>query len=414
MDFKSFGFSEHIVEGISAMGYEEATPVQVQAIPLILEGRDVIGSAQTGTGKTAAFLLPLIELITKNPDRDEKIKALVIVPTRELALQIDQQFQGFAYYSPISSMPIYGGGDGRNYSDEKNALTSGVDVVICTPGRMIAHLLNDYVDLSELRYLILDEADRMLDMGFLGDILRILSYMPKDRQTMMFSATMPDKIRELARKTLRNPAEINIAVSKPADGVIQMAYVVYEEQKIPVITKLLRNKPNYRVVIFCSTKIATKQISRKLSQLGLKVGEIHSDLDQKEREQILLDYRNHKLNILAATDIIARGIDIDDIELVINFHVPSEAEDYIHRIGRTARINTEGVAITFASPDDHHKLGRIEKFLGKEIYKAKVESEFGEVPGYQPHIAPARSFHKKPFFNQRKKGSSSKNQTKKP
>lgn len=413
MNFTTFGFSEHILEGISAMGYAEATPVQEQAIPLILEGKDVIGSAQTGTGKTAAFLLPLIELITRNPNRSEKIKALVIVPTRELALQIDQQFQGFAYYSPISSMPIYGGGDGRNFSDEKNALTSGVDVVICTPGRMIAHLLNDYVDLSELQYLILDEADRMLDMGFLGDILRILSYMPKDRQTLMFSATMPVKIRELARKTLNNPSEINIAVSKPAEGVLQMVYIVFEEQKIPLITSLLRNRPDYRVVIFCSTKNATKQISKKLAQLGLKVGEIHSDLDQKEREQILLDYRNRKINILAATDIIARGIDIDDIELVVNFQVPSEAEDYIHRIGRTARINTEGVAITFASPEDHSKLGRIEKFLGKEIYKAKVAAEFGEVPDYLPNVIHRPHFKKKPF-HRNPKGPNPKNHSKKP
>lgn len=413
MNFNTFGFSEHILEGIEAMGYAEATPVQEKAIPLILERKDVIGSAQTGTGKTAAFLLPLIELITRNPNRSEKIKALVIVPTRELALQIDQQFQGFAYYSPISSMPIYGGGDGRNFSDEKNALSNGVDVVICTPGRMIAHLLSDYVDLSELQYLILDEADRMLDMGFLGDILRILSYMPKERQTLMFSATMPEKIRELARKTLKDPTEINIAVSKPADGVLQMVYIVFEEQKIPLITNLLRNRPDYRVVIFCSTKNATKQISRRLSQLGLKVGEIHSDLDQKEREQILLDYRNHKINILAATDIIARGIDIDDIELVINFQVPSEAEDYIHRIGRTARINTEGVAITFASPEDHSKLGRIEKFLGKEIYKAKVADEFGDVPDYLPNFIHKPSFRKK-TFNRNRKGPSPKNHSKKP
>lgn len=396
MLFSSFGLRDEIVEGIGAMGYEEATPVQEQAIPAILSGKDLIGSAQTGTGKTAAFLLPLIHLITSIPERDGKIKALVIVPTRELALQIDQQFQGFAYYSPISSMPIYGGGDGRIFSDEKNALVQGVDVVICTPGRMIAHLLNDYVDLSELKYLVLDEADRMLDMGFISDILRIINYLPKKRQTLMFSATMPEKIRELARKILHHPAEINIAVSKPADGVIQLVYVVHEDQKIPIINHLLKDKPNYRVVIFCSTKVSTKQISKRLKQSGLKVGEIHSDLEQKEREQILLDYRNSKINILAATDIIARGIDIDDIELVINYNVPSEPEDYIHRIGRTARINTEGVAITFAAPDDHAKLGRIEHFLGKELYKAPVDAAFGAVPDYQPSVRP----HKKPHHGQ--------------
>lgn len=395
MHFSSFGLREEIVEGIEAMGYEEATPVQEQAIPAILDGKDLIGSAQTGTGKTAAFLLPLIHLITSIPERDGKIKALVIVPTRELALQIDQQFQGFAYYSPISSMPIYGGGDGRNFSDEKNALVQGVDVVICTPGRMIAHLLNDYVDLSQLKYLVLDEADRMLDMGFISDILRIINYLPKQRQTLMFSATMPQKIRELARKILQQPSEISIAASKPADGVIQLVYVVFEEQKIPMINHLLKDKPNYRVVIFCSTKVSTKQISKRLKQSGLKVGEIHSDLEQKEREQILLDYRNSKINILAATDIIARGIDIDDIELVINYNVPSEPEDYIHRIGRTARINTEGVAITFAAPDDHAKLGRIEHFLGKELYKAPVDISFGAVPAYQPSVRPPKKPHHK-------------------
>jgi len=260
---------------------------------------------------------------------------------------------------------------------------------------MIAHLLNDYVDLSQLKYLVLDEADRMLDMGFISDILRIINYLPKQRQTLMFSATMPQKIRELARKILQQPSEISIAASKPADGVIQLVYVVFEEQKIPMINHLLKDKPNYRVVIFCSTKVSTKQISKRLKQSGLKVGEIHSDLEQKEREQILLDYRNSKINILAATDIIARGIDIDDIELVINYNVPSEPEDYIHRIGRTARINTEGVAITFAAPDDHAKLGRIEHFLGKELYKAPVDISFGAVPAYQPSVRPPKKPHHK-------------------
>lgn len=384
MLFTSFGLRDEILEGIDAMGYEEATPVQEKAIPAILSGKDLIGSAQTGTGKTAAFLLPLIHLITANPNRDSNIKAIIIVPTRELALQIDQQFQGFAYYSPISSMPIYGGGDGRIFSEEKNALIAGVDVVICTPGRMIAHLLSDYVDLSELQYLILDEADRMLDMGFIGDILRIISYLPKERQTLMFSATMPEKIRELARKTLNHPEEINIAVSKPADGVLQMVYLVFESQKIPIINHLLKDKKNYRVVIFCPTKVATRQISKQLRQSGLIVGEIHSDLEQKEREQIMLDFRNSKINILAATDIISRGIDIDDIELVINYNVPAEPEDYIHRIGRTARVKNEGVAITFAGPEDHHRLQRIERFLGKEIYRSKVDEAFGSTPEFNP------------------------------
>mgnify|MGYP001038244641 CR=1 FL=1 len=407
MTFKDFNFNEEILQAIEVMGYEKPTPIQEQAIPAILEGKDLIGSAQTGTGKTAAFVLPLLQLIANKANKsDDYIRAVVVVPTRELATQIDQQFEGFSYYTGITSIPVYGGSDGKNFIEEKNALSRGVDVVVCTPGRMIAHLNQGYVDLSRVDYLILDEADRMLDMGFMGDILRILSFMPESRQSLLFSATMPFKIRELARKILRKPTEINIAVSRPAEKVLQMAYIVFEEQKIPQITRLLHGKTNYRVLIFTETKLAARKLSDKLLRQHLDVAEIHSDLSQTEREQVLLAFRNRKINILVATNIISRGIDIEDIDLVINYNVPKEVEDYIHRIGRTARSQSEGVAITFVNPDDQFAFRAIELFLEKDIYKAKVDPEFGETPTYNPQKPnPSKPVYrkKKVFRHPRKK-----------
>ena len=371
------------MDGIESMGYETPTPIQEKAIPVILKGHDLIGSAQTGTGKTAAFLLPLIQKIITS-QQENKTRALVIVPTRELAMQIDQQMEAFSYFTSVSSIAVYGGGDGRLFSQEKKALAEGTEMVICTPGRMIAHLNGSYVDFSRVQYLVLDEADRMLDMGFYDDIMKILKYLPPKRQNLMFAATMPENIRKLANRVLQDPVETNIALSKPAEKVLQVAYSVYESQKLPLVTSLLKDRGLTSVIVFCATKIKAKQLGRQLKQAGLLARDIHSDLEQKEREQIMLEFRNRKLNVLVATDLLSRGIDIDNIDLIINYDVPQEGEDYIHRIGRTARAASEGVAITMISEDEQYKFARIEKLLEREVTKATVPEEFGEAPAYDP------------------------------
>jgi len=383
LDFSDFGFDPDLMEGISAMGFEKPTPIQEQAIPFILEGKDILGSAQTGTGKTAAFLLPVIQNIIASREAN-KTRALVIVPTRELAQQIDQHMEGFSYFTPVSSIAVYGGGDGTVFAQEKKALSEGTEMVICTPGRMIAHLHNNYVKFDSLKYLILDEADRMLDMGFFEDIMKIIQYLPKQRQNLMFAATMPSDIRKLARQVLHNPVELNIAISKPAEKILQVAYVVYETQKLPLVTHLLKEHDLKSVIVFCSTKVSAKQLGRQLKRVGLKAQDIHSDLSQKEREEIMLDFRNRKLNILVATDLLSRGIDVDNIELIVNYDVPHEGEDYIHRIGRTARAESDGVAITLISQEEQFKFGRIEKLLEKEVTKSSVPEEFGDTPEYDP------------------------------
>jgi superfamily II DNA/RNA helicase len=383
LNFSEFGFDSDLMEGISAMGFESPTPIQEQAIPAILEGKDIIGSAQTGTGKTAAFLLPVIQNIIASREAN-KTRALVIVPTRELAQQIDQHMEGFSYFTPVSSIAVYGGGDGTDFAQEKRALSEGTEMVICTPGRMIAHLNNNYVKFDSLKYLILDEADRMLDMGFFDDIMKIIQYLPKQRQNLMFAATMPNEIRKLARKVLHQPVELNIAISKPAEKILQVAYPVYEAQKLPLVTHLLKVHDLQSVIVFCSTKLSAKQLGRQLKREGLKAQDIHSDLDQKQREEIMLDFRNRKLNILVATDLLSRGIDVDNIELIINYDVPHEGEDYIHRIGRTARAELDGVAITLISEEEQYKFARIEKLLEKQVTKSTVPEEFGESPEYDP------------------------------
>jgi superfamily II DNA/RNA helicase len=383
LNFDDFGFDPSLMDGIESMGYENPTPIQEKAIPAILEGRDLIGSAQTGTGKTAAFLLPLLQQIITSP-HENKTRAVVIVPTRELAMQIDQQMEAFSYFTSVSSIAVYGGGDGRLFTQEKKALTEGTEMVICTPGRMIAHLNGSYVDFSSVQYLVLDEADRMLDMGFYDDIMKIIKHLPVKRQNLMFAATMPADIRKLANKVLRNPLEVNIAISKPAEKVLQVAYSVYESQKLPLVTSLLKDRGLTSVIVFCGTKIKAKQLGRQLIQAGLLARDIHSDLDQKERERIMLDFRNRKLNVLVATDLLSRGIDIDNIDLIINYDVPQEGEDYIHRIGRTARAASEGVAITMISQEEQYKFARIERLLEREVTKAMVPEEFGEAPEYDP------------------------------
>lgn len=383
MKFDSFGLDSRLLEGIDAIGFDKATPIQEKAIPIIIDSKDLIASAQTGTGKTAAFLLPVVHKIINSP-ASPFIKALIIVPTRELAIQIDQNLQGLSYFAPVSSIAVYGGGDGSSFERERKALSEGADIVICTPGRMISHLNMGYVKVQNLKHLILDEADRMLDMGFIDDINKIISYLPSDRQTLLFSATMPGKIKELARKILRKPEEIHMAVSTPPERIIQKAYVVYDAQKFPLVNYILKDRKLKSVLIFCSTKSSTKQLGRELKRAGYKAEDIHSDLEQSARESALLDFKSGKLNILVATDILSRGIDIEDIELVINFDVPHDGEDYIHRIGRTARAETDGIAITFINEKEQRKFLVIEELLGKTVEKAVLPSQFGEVPIYDP------------------------------
>jgi len=395
LDFKTFSLDKRLEEGIDTIGFEEATPIQEQVIPMILNGDDVIASAQTGTGKTAAFLLPIIHKIISGEENHHQVKGLIIVPTRELAVQIDQQMEGFSYFTPVSSIAVYGGTDGISYAQEKKALSDGADVIIGTPGRLIAHFNMGYVKVSDLKYLILDEADRMLDMGFYDDIMKIISYLPKKRQNLMFSATMPNKIRTLAKKVLSNPKEVNIAMSKPAEKILQIAYVVYSKQKIPLVSYLLQSKQLRSVLIFCSTKISAKELAKTLKKKGIKVADIHSDLTQDKREDALRSFKARRINVLVATDILSRGIDIEDIDLVINFDVPNDGEDYIHRIGRTARAEADGVAITLIDEDSQYKFLEIEDLLGHPLHKSQVPQELGETPEYNPKKR--RPFQKRRF-----------------
>ncbi len=383
MDFYNFGFNDDLLDGIEDMGYTTPTPVQAQVIPPIIAGKDIIAAAQTGTGKTAAFLLPVIHKLITEPHDEHSINSMIIVPTRELATQIAQTLEGVAYYTSISSIAVYGGGSGDLFARERKALATGCDIVICTPGRMISHLNMGYVKLDNLKYLILDEADRMLDMGFYDDLIKIISYMPKQRQNLMFSATMPPAMRKLANTILQNPVEINIAISKPPEQIVQQAYWVYDGQKIPLVKSILKQQQWGSVLIFCSSKMSVKQLCEELKRAKFSVDQIQSDLEQEKREQVLLDFKNHKLKILVATDILSRGIDIEDIDLVINFDVPHDGEDYIHRIGRTARAATKGTALTLVSEKEQYKFVKIEKLLGKQVTKAEIPAEFGAGPGIQ-------------------------------
>jgi ATP-dependent RNA helicase RhlE len=401
LKFSDFHFDNTLQEGLDSMGFETPTPIQEQAIPIIQGGKDLIGCAQTGTGKTAAFVLPILDKISKNPT--DKVDTLIIVPTRELALQIDQAIQGFSYFTSVSSLAIYGGSDGSVFEIERRALTEGANVIIATPGRLMAHLNMGYVKLDSLKHLILDEADRMLDMGFIDDILKITTYLPKVRQTLMFSATMAPKIRALAQKLLKEPEQISISLAKPAEGVDQGAYLVYDTQKNNLIKSLLSGATEFSsVIIFVSTKIKVKELERDLIKAGLKAKAIHSDLEQLEREEVLRNFRSKKLQILVATDILSRGIDIEDIGLVINYDVPGEPADYIHRIGRTARAASTGVARTFINEWDQQKFAQIEALIGSEVKKIPLPEGFAEGPAYQPDVRV-----KKPFAGKGKGGSGS-------
>ena len=382
MTFLDFTFDPKILEGLFSMGYTKPTPIQEQAIPIILSNRDLIACAQTGTGKTAAYTLPILNKILHADHRH--LNTLILAPTRELAQQIDQQIEGFAYYVGISSIPVYGGGDGATWEQQRRALDEGADIIIATPGRLIALLAAGTVKLNHLQHLVLDEADRMLDMGFYDDIIRIINYLPKKRQTLLFSATMPPKIRTLANRILISPAEVNIAIATPAEGILQQAYMTYDQQKVGLIQHLLKGGSYSSALIFASTKENVKKLDSTLRRIGLNVKAIHSDLEQDEREQILREFKNKQLPILVGTDVLSRGIDVDGISLVVNFDVPPDPEDYIHRIGRTARAESKGTAITFINEKDQRKFLCREKLIGSSVPKLPLPVGLGEALSYQP------------------------------
>jgi ATP-dependent RNA helicase RhlE len=384
LTFKELQLDERLLEGLDAIGFEQATPIQEFAIPKIIENKDLIACAQTGTGKTAAFILPVLHKIAQLPEKDRHLNTLVITPTRELAIQIDQQVEGLSYFTGVSSIPVYGGGDGDTFITQKRALEAGADLVIATPGRLIALMNSDKVDFSKLQHLILDEADRMLDMGFLGDILRIASYLPIKRQTLLFSATMPPEIRQLANKILNQPEQINIAISKPAIGIKQQAYVVYDTQKLPLLTHILKDDSYKSIIVFSSSKDNVKNIERELNKYKLGAKGFSSNLDQNEREDLMNQFKAGNVRVLVGTDIISRGIDVTGIDLVVNFDCPPDPEDYIHRIGRTARAGSAGTAITLINPRDQRKFFRIESLIGDDVPKMEIPQELGAGPAYTP------------------------------
>lgn len=376
MTFEELDLTDDVLDALYDMNFSECTPIQEQAIPAALSGRDLIAVAQTGTGKTAAFLLPVINELGKR-EASDKVKCVVMTPTRELAMQIDAQMDGFSYFLPISSLAIYGGTDGAGFAQQQRALKSGAEVIIATPGRLLAHLQMGYVDLSEVEFFILDEADRMLDMGFYDDIMQIATRLPEHRHTFMFSATMPPKIQKLAKTVLNDPVEIKIAVSRPTEKIAQSAYICSERGKNALLCHIFQNVSSQRVIVFASSKLKVKELCRELRKRHYKVAEMHSDLEQKERDVVMRDFRNAHIDILVATDILSRGIDIDDISMVVNFDVPHDPEDYVHRIGRTARANADGIAITLVGERDRRKFKFIEDFLGYQVKRGEIPAELG-------------------------------------
>lgn len=385
MRFDELDLEDSLLDGLYAMNFQEMTPVQEFSIPPILEGKDVIACAQTGTGKTAAYVLPVINELSKGGYPDDAINAIIMAPTRELAQQIDQQVEGFSYYLPISAVAVYGGTDGIAYAQQERGLQMGTDIVIATPGRLIAHLNLSGVDLSHVSFFILDEADRMLDMGFYDDIIQIYKKLPKSCQIILFSATMPPKIRTLAGNIMKNPQEIEIAISKPPESIMQTAYICYEAQKLRILEKNFKESNPKRVIIFSSSKQKVKELASALLRMKMNVAAMHSDLEQAVREQVMKDFKNGRIDILVATDVVSRGIDINDISLVINYDIPKDSEDYVHRIGRTARgTDGKGLAITLVSENEQYEFRTIEKFLGKEIYKIPLDPSLGEAPAYEP------------------------------
>ena len=399
MRFDEILTNDDLLDALYDMRFDECTPIQEKAMPPILEGKDLLGVAQTGTGKTAAYLLPIIERLINDNYPQDHVNCVIMVPTRELAMQIDRQLQGFSYYVPVSGLSIYGGTDGDTYSQQRQGLKTGADIVIATPGRLLSHISMGHVDLSHVSFFVLDEADRMLDMGFLDDIMQIVGRLPHEsRQTLLFSATMPPKIRQLAKQIMHSPVEVRLAVSKPADKIVQQAYVCFEEQKLKLLESIFTKNAPRRVIVFCSSKDKVKTLYRELHKMKLNVAEMHSDLEQKTREDVLLDFKAGKVNVIVATDIISRGIDIDNIETVVNYDVPHEAEDYVHRVGRTARADRDGAAITFISDKDRTRFRNIEHLLEKEVEKTPLDpSIFGLTPEYNPEALDKKSHSKRKF-----------------
>lgn len=384
MYFTDFDFEDEVLDALDAMRFETCTPIQEQTIQPLLDGRDLIGVAQTGTGKTAAYLLPVLNKLCRGEYPEESINCVIMAPTRELAQQIDRQLEGFTYFMPVSGVAVYGGNDGQRYEQELRGMAKGADIIVATPGRLISHINLGNIDLSKVSFFILDEADRMLDMGFYNDIMTIAKQLPKKRQTMLFSATMPEEIRKLAADLLTDPVHITLALAKPADGITQQAYICHEGQKPGIIKDIFKNESSERVILFASRKTKVKEISLMLKKQGFNVGEMHSDLSQSERDEIMYLYKSRKIDIIVATDILARGIDIDDIRIVINYDVPRDCDDYIHRIGRTARAGTKGRAITFVSEEDQEFFKRIEDFIEQDVPKMDIPAELGEAPAYEP------------------------------
>ena len=392
MKFEELDLNDNILDALYDMRFDECTPIQENCIPPILDKRDVLGVAQTGTGKTAAYLLPILSRLADGGFPKDAVNCIIMSPTRELAQQIDQAMQGFSYYLPdVSSVAVYGGNDGNRYDQEMKSMRLGADVIIATPGRLISHISMGNIDLSKVSFFVLDEADRMLDMGFSEDIMKIASGLPESCQTIMFSATMPKDIETMAQKLLKNPVEIKLAVSKPAEKINQSAYICYETQKLKIIDDIFKAGDLKRVIIFSGSKMKVKQINQALQRLKINCGEMHSDLDQAQRDEIMYKFKSGQLDVLVATDIVSRGIDIDDITMVINYDVPHDAEDYVHRIGRTARADRDGVAITFVNEDDMYAFHQIEKFLEREITKNPLPEGCGEGPEYTTTKRPGKT-----------------------
>ena len=402
MYFDELALSDDVLDALWDMHFDECTPVQEKTIPVILDGHDVISCAQTGTGKTAAYILPLLTNLAYDNHDPDKLNAIIMAPTRELAQQIDQQMEGFGYYVPFSSVAVYGGNDGGAWGNQTSGITKGADIVIATPGRLLS-LINIYdPDFSGVKYFILDEADRMLDMGFYDDIMSIYKRLPADCQKIMFSATMPADIRKMAKAIMNNPVEVQIAVSRPPEAIHQMAVDLYEGQKTAMVQHLLAGNTLNKVIVFVGKKQRVKDLTQALRQKGLNARAMHSDLEQKERDEVMLDFRNGKLAVLVATDIVARGIDVDDIPLVINYDVPRDAEDYVHRIGRTARAENLGEAVTLVSVEDRRFFRKIESFLKKHIERLPLPAELGEAP------APEEPKHDKPKHDEHHKSNARK------
>jgi len=408
MKFTSIGLNDQLIEAIGYMGFENTTPIQEQAIPSILEGKDIIGCAQTGTGKTAAFVLPVLHDIANHPT--DKTTTLIIVPTRELAVQIEQQIQGLSYFVSVSSIAVYGGGDGKDYQLQRNALKEGTNIIVATPGKLLSHLKMGNADFSSLKHLVLDEADRMLDMGFIDDLTLIFKHLPEKRQNLMFSATMAPEIRKFARTLLHQPVEINLALSKPAEGVKQSVYLCFDDQKNQLLRHILADKKEYkRILLFSSTKEKVGNIVSYLKKNKIATRGISSNLDQSEREEVLRGFRSGRIRLLVATDVMSRGIDIKEIDMVINYDVPRDAEDYVHRVGRTARANSKGEAVSLINPKDMQKLDKIQRLIESKIPVSKLPEELGAAPEWKASSPKSG----KPNWKKKKKNSTHRNHSSK-